>query len=464
MRLRRRLVLVLLLACGAPDADSEPTVRLLLDGIHAHNIRAPGLAPGSHDYHALHGLDSALAGLKARGVEVDEVRTGRLAPDVLSKADVLLINLVSNDLPAFFPEEISAVRSFVRRGGGLLLVTDHSNCYHHVTKLEPLAEALGIRLTRESALEPPPKALGRGPGWIRIERFEPHPVTLGLRWIAFMTGGTVDDRFAVARLSERGWGDRWETAPYGENALRSGNLGNYGNFERDETERAGGLGVVLAQELGVGRVVQVADQNLLGNVWIRYGDNRQLVHNAIAWLSREPAVARLPDPSAPVHARVLLLDAPQRSLFGSDRAAGYYNASVELGRHVTTAVHDRVEATHELIVVAPRTARMPTALRARLETHLEAGRPVLWLGLRGALGAADVADRDALLAAAGRESTATSEGIRVHRLLGGAVLVELLDAERYANDQLAHPSQVGTEEQRRRAAAWVGRVVDLLGR
>ena len=51
----------------------------------------------------------------------------------------------------------------------------------------------------------PGDGTGKHPNWIAITRFEKHPVTEGLRCIAFQTGGTVDDFYAVARTSEKSW-------------------------------------------------------------------------------------------------------------------------------------------------------------------------------------------------------------------------------------------------------------------
>ncbi|MHC5010968.1 MAG: DUF4350 domain-containing protein [Planctomycetota bacterium] len=449
------LVLLVATSLGAARAET-----ILLDGIHAHNRTERGLAPGVHDYHDLHGPRWALQRLERRGHTIREVREGRLDAAALDGVNVLYVNLVSSDLPAFFPEEIAAVHGYVERGGSLLLITDHSNCYHHVNKLEPLAEALGLRLWRESALETPPRGLGAGPGWIVVDHFEEHPITRGLRWISFQTGGPVDDRWAVATLSDGGWGDAWETAPYGENALRRGNLGNYGNFERDEGERTGRLGVVAARELGQGRIVVVGDQNVFGDLWIRYGDNRRLFENVMAWLLRAS-----PGGGAPREAegpRVLLLEDRARMAFGSDADEGLYRAFVALGRHVDVVAHDRMDGAFDLVVVAPRATPLDAELAARLADHVQAGRVVLWLGRRGAAGRQGRAALKALLAQVVVVESATPDDGVEHRIHGGGRILEMLQAQRFDNRALAEPTETPDAAQQAAAEAWIRSILALL--
>ena len=437
-------VALALLGClGARPLLAET---ILLDGVHAHNLIERGLAPGVRNYHELHAPRWALARQVARGARVHEIREGRLRPQVLEGVDLLYVNLVSSDRAAFFPSEIEAVTTWVDEGGSLLLITDHSNCYHHINVLEPLAEALDLRLWRESALESPPQHLASGPGWIVIDRFRDHPVTAGLRWISFQTGCPVDDRWAVATTSEGGWGDQAETSPYGEHALRRGNLGNYGNFRLDDGERRGPLAVLAAKEVGAGRIVVVGDQNVFGDVWIRYGDNLRLFENVMTWLLRRDASA---DPSLDASPpRVLLLEDPERRAFGDDTPTGLYHAFVALARQVDTAVHDRVEGDPALVVVAPRGKALSTSDEARLASHLERGGKVLWL-VSGA-----------------EPSAVSSEGLAALRARLAAKhrsrLITVPEVERFLNDQVAAPTVTPNATQQEAEASWLQIVRDHL--
>ncbi len=441
----RGVVVLAFLACVALPLRAGDAETILLDSVHAHNHIERGLSPGVYDYHELHGPRRALHELQARGAKLTEVRSGRVDTEVLSGTDVLYLNLVSSDLPAFFPGEIASIRSFVTRGGALLLITDHSNCYHHVNELEPLAEALELRLFKESALEVAPRALGSGPGWIVVDHFEKHPITTGLRWISFQTGGPVDDRGAVATLSKGGWGDRWATSPFGENALRSGNLGNYGNFELDKDERKGRLAVVSARRLGKGRIVVVGDQNVFGDVWIRYGDNRRLFHNVMSWLANG-GVGALPAPTT--SPRVLLLEDRARMAFGSDAPSGLFNAFVALARHVDTFAHTVIDGAFDLVVVAPRETALSASVRAKLVAHLKRGGSVLWLGRNGEAGETGAAQLSALRAAAGEAAA--------QRVVGA------FDAEGFTNRALASPTSRPNPQQQKVEDAWLKRIRDLL--
>ena len=86
--------------------------------------------------------------------------------------------------------------------------------------------------------------------------------------MAFQTGGTVDDRFAIAHTSERSFADQSIFHPFGE----GDDPGMYGNWKPDPGERLGPLGVILAKDFGKGRIVMVADQNVFGNLFFDFAD------------------------------------------------------------------------------------------------------------------------------------------------------------------------------------------------
>ena len=271
-----------LLACasGVRGADEAKRIkgRVLVDSVHAHNYLKPAEDAEAYSYHIAYGHRKAFGFLQQQGVSVEEIKSGRLDGAALAKCDVLFINLVSAELPPFYVSEIQAIKAFIETGGSLFVITDHTNCYYHTHKLAPLMDELGIKLFNESACEKGENALSKQPGWITITRFEKHAVTTGLSCIAFQAGGTVDDRFAVAKTSDQAWGDQWQWHPYGQDDKP----GFYGNWLRDGNERHGPLGVVLAKELGKGRIVIVADQNLFGDPFINYADNYKLFFNVMA--------------------------------------------------------------------------------------------------------------------------------------------------------------------------------------
>jgi len=75
------------------------------------------------------------------GCQVD-VQLTAWNEDSLRNTDLVVLNLVSADRASFRISEIQFLRDFVHRGGGLLIITDHTNCYFHNHVLEPLCEQL----------------------------------------------------------------------------------------------------------------------------------------------------------------------------------------------------------------------------------------------------------------------------------------------------------------------------------
>lgn len=237
------------------------------------------------NYAKMHGLARAFDPAREAGVEVAQVRVP-WTPLSLGGASAVFLNLVSGDHPRFRASEVSALLTFVRRGGGLLLLTDHSNCYFHAEVLQPLTVPLGLGL-------PPVTAADRGAGrtlsprsnaWVQVGVDRSHPVTAGVRRLGFMTAGAVEpvdgSRMEVlVRTSEQGWADRWE--PH----RRDDSSGFTGNLQQDAAEPTGSVGLVAAGEYGAGRVVVLADQNAWGSTLIGIEDNARLFTNALAWVS-----------------------------------------------------------------------------------------------------------------------------------------------------------------------------------
>ncbi len=254
---------------------------LLVDTWHSRKQPADAvLAPGEYNYDRMHGLGRAFWPVRTSLPVQDVGMEFTLdAPAVLDGASALFINLPSGDRPGFRWSEVRAIDAFVRSGGGLFLVTDHSDCYAHADMLAQLALVLGIELPAVTAVDP---ENGLGPGsktWFRATRILPHPVTGGVGTLGFTTAGSVRGLSPLVTTSATAWADRFEPTRKADSA------GFTGNLELDGDESPGAVPLVAAGEVGQGRVVVVADQNALGATMIGYGDNQRLFTNAISWVT-----------------------------------------------------------------------------------------------------------------------------------------------------------------------------------
>ena len=266
----------------------HPDGPILID--RRHTVKQPetsALGLNSYGYDDMHGLSRAFDPARRAGVPLVPF-TGEITAQRLAGASAVFINLPSGDRPGLRWSEVLALDAFVRAGGGLMLITDHTNCYFHGELLSPLATRLGLTLR-------PVTAADRGPertlspstvAWLRIvPEPQDHPVLEGVSAFGFMTGGSalgdVSQGWRVlATTSAKGWADVW--TPH----RRDDSSGFTGDLKRDpKTEPHEAVPVVLAAERGRGRVLVFADQNALGATLIGFEDGAKLFANALEWLT-----------------------------------------------------------------------------------------------------------------------------------------------------------------------------------
>ncbi len=259
---------------------------LLIDRRHAtKQLETHDLPLGAYGYDDMHGLYRAFEPARAAGVRLQPV-WDPWTPGALGGASAVFINLVSGDNPGFRHSEVLALESFVRHGGGLVIIVDHTNCYFHAEMLQELSEALGFEIGPYTAAD---RAKGnrlspRSVAWIRVRPTAvDHPVTEGVRMLGWMNGGVVEPtegsklQGLMQNSAEGGWADRM--LPY----KKAESAGFTGNLSFDDDELAGPHSVVLAGRHGQGRVVVLADQNAWGATLVGYEDNARLFANAIGW-------------------------------------------------------------------------------------------------------------------------------------------------------------------------------------
>jgi len=348
---------------------------ILIDAVHANEYSDKGLQIGNYSYHEINGYRFGFDYLRDQGVRCDYFREGRLDDKSLAGYRLLFINLVSAERPPFLVSEIQAIVKFVKTGGTLFVITDHSNCYFHAFRLEPLFTEFGIESPTDMICEYPPKTLASGNGWFYVDVFSEHPVTEGLRRIAVQTGGRVDSRYAVAWTSEDSWADAWENPLYGEGK----SVGFYGNYEQDPDEPSGPFGVVLAKEFGRGRIIVVADQNMLSDTFINYADNYRLWLNGMSWGLHDK---RLRDPVKYGQWKlpsILLVEPFDRPVFGSGDVHGMYNFWTLVSRYFWTFANDRLTFPVDLVVLSAGLYPLDAETVRGIADHLESGKRVVVL-------------------------------------------------------------------------------------
>ena len=358
----------------SPTCSENPSaeVRILVDLIHSRK-QNPTLVldKAAYGYTRVHGYSRLFAHLTYSGFGYDCVSSGTLTRDVLQRYDILFINLVDDTRPRFTEEEAGTIETFVEQGGGLFVITDHSNCYHSAQIINPVLERFDLAATLYTAVELEPESQVEGKGWCKITRFADHPITQGINMISFMTGGTIestDSNTAVlATTSASSFGDFWN-----EN---DDSPGYYGNWSQDAGEPDGPLDVAVAAERGQGRVVVVADQNIFGDIWLHYADNWRFALNAFQWLCKDAQLAR-EEPRFRILVDELHNEGRAGRNFQSD---GYHVFYANLSRDVSVTPH-AVQGLggdwDAVMLISPRTAFDETEL-AWLNAHLAGGHDLV---------------------------------------------------------------------------------------
>jgi hypothetical protein len=220
----------------------------------------------------------------------------RFAKDVLRGADIVVIaNALGsnerNDNHALSDLECDALVTWIRRGGSLLLVTDH---YPTGNAVANLAQRLGVSMSTGITEDTVSYDQRFDASHIVFDSFPDHPITGGLKRVITFTGQslgvpasatallplgpTAMDRSATPRV-ERAGGDVRVHVEYGPGSS------------------AAGRAQAIAMEIGQGRLVVLGEAAMISAQLSTYDgtafgmnvsgyDNRQFTLNVMHWLSR----------------------------------------------------------------------------------------------------------------------------------------------------------------------------------
>lgn len=374
-------------ACSDPEKTEDQTYIpptpegnwILVDQIHSQKQNPDlKLERNNYRYQGMHGYHRLFKHISSNGypysqltyTEADE----RLTLERLDGFKILFINLVSSDNPDFTADEIDAIHEWIRGGGGLLMITDHTNVYYHAQRVNPILQPMGIEMLYHTALDSPPEYAVQGGAWIKIRHYLPHPVTKDVKVASYQTGGPFQTEHGVGFLSENGWGDFWiesEEEP-----------GFYGNWRKEEGEPTGPLPVVVAAEYGEGRVVVIGDQNVFGDEWIYVGNNWELAANSFEWLAKNENADKNLRNSLPEESFHVGVDMGHNSwAIGKNSCDGFFPFYINFNRtqQIIARGVEELKGTEEALVYPEPTDNFTTEELAQIRTHIESGRPVVLL-------------------------------------------------------------------------------------
>ena len=346
-------------------ATHPKSTRVVFDEAHgeAWTIR-PDRA---REMQPVHPGDSSLAlaarALAERDFDVVAHTDGPLAPDLLDGAGALVIAHPSDPeweatvggSPRFAPAELDAIETFVRAGGGLVVLAETEEDKYG-TNLDRLLDRFGLRV--ESTTVQDYDRHHRAPSWVLADLVRPDD-----------DGAPGPD--LLARVSS--------VCFYRAGTLESqGTTGQNGARVLARTSPSAsppGAPLALATEAGEGRVVLLADSDLFGDDCIAEHDHAALWLNLVYWATGH--AFRSADDRRPSEAATSLAWRALKDTVEQLRATQEPDGSVDLGRHDSDALTAQTRAIADSLAdLAPHLPHQGAyieALRADLQTWADAG-------------------------------------------------------------------------------------------
>lgn len=223
--------------------------------------------------------------------QVDSNRDAEITDALLGDYDVLILKTPTR---AFLETERDAVVRFVERGGGLLLISDHTNLFGMTTYINPIGEPFGVEFLTDDTFD---LTTGAPSSWAP-PRLGAHPAVVHVPGLGFETSCTLRPR---ARLRPvivgRGLGS--EPADYSH-------VNFFGDISPDPEERWGVFLQAAAARKGRGRVLAFTDSTVFSSFSMFFRGKPELALGMVEFLNRKPGRAGWLVPAAALPGIVLL--------------------------------------------------------------------------------------------------------------------------------------------------------------
>ncbi|MBN1588917.1 MAG: hypothetical protein JW888_05330 [Pirellulales bacterium] len=197
-------------------------------------------------------------------------RSTPISAESLDECDVLVLKTPTSRLAK---EEVDAIERFVRHGGSLLMVGDHTNVFRSSTFLNDVARRFGFTFRNDllfrvgDAYEQPfaPAAV-------------PHPAVMHVDQLDLAVSCSIDPGWSCGRTATGGTG-LWSLQAEYENE-------NYHPPAEYRPEmRVGPFVQLWATRFGKGRVLAFTDSTIFSNFCIFQPGKAELMLNMLAWLN-----------------------------------------------------------------------------------------------------------------------------------------------------------------------------------
>jgi len=196
-----------------------------------------------------------------------------LTPDLLSRYDILILK---NATSPFSDAEVKAIRQFVVAGGGLYLMSEHTNIFGNSTYSNPIAEEFGFSFRYDVLFD-----IERKFEQLYVPpRIAPHPVVQHVPYFCFKVSCSIQPVSSRCESIMTSRGAKAQDIYYPS--------GNFYPQVKDHTYMPFGAFLqMVGVKSGKGRVVGFTDSTTYSNFEAFFAGKPELLLGALSWLNRE---------------------------------------------------------------------------------------------------------------------------------------------------------------------------------
>lgn len=199
-----------------------------------------------------------------------------LTDAVLANLDVLVLKVPTE---LFRPEEVEAVLRFVERGGGLLLIGEHTDVFSTGYDLNQIARRFGFEYRYDCVF-----GIDSFFDQYYVPSFAPHPVVRAIRGMDFATSCSI-------RPFEPWRGRSVITSTGLKNAPADYHASNFYPQAQDRADMRYGAFVQLwAVRHGKGRVLAFTDSTIFSNFCTFEPGKLEILRGMLEWLNRQSGI------------------------------------------------------------------------------------------------------------------------------------------------------------------------------
>jgi len=215
------------------------------------------------------------------GYSVSSLTNRPITSDKLDGYDVFVI---MSPMGNYTNDEINAIKQFVNKGGGLLIVgSNWGNVDGNQNfAFNKIARSFGVSFANNEIVTNDKDYLFSY-NILEITELRTSPITANVKNFYYMMGTYINNpgnSTIVAYTDSYTWGDQGYTTSQGS---------TMSNFIKDPTEKSGPLPVISQMEYGKGKIVFIGSSYSFINSMIYRSDNWKLGLNSVDWLANNPS-------------------------------------------------------------------------------------------------------------------------------------------------------------------------------